>query len=217
MLALNEFPAEVSKPTYGDEMHGDERVPLVSVYLTIGVGALDLELIKRGLCDALFEKVSENDSRAFVGPYARRFPTMNPVRLEDEFPGYRLTVHGDLADVTQTWADVEVAKIEIDPKEGGGASVKFRAQMRGERLEPWVALMHREVNVTLEPPKPIPLPEGHPDAADDGEATGALPGTEPDDDPFAGSDLARGAEAQPEPIAKRGRRARAEPAATAAD
>lgn len=187
MIAFTEYPAAFTKPVYGEEMHGDEAKPLVSIYIEATVNADVLESIKPGLRDALFKRPAVNDSERLVDGQAvaliRRFTTLEPARLTDDWPGYTMTVHGDLVDAPRTWADVELGKLSIDAQDGGTAKLKVRAQMRGEGLEFWVGMMNRSVSITLEPPKAEPLPDGHPDAQADVE----------DDDPFSGSDLARGA------------------------
>src|SRR5689334_12526563 len=99
MLRLEQYPAAFAKPTYGEEMHGDEAKPLVSIYVDFTVHADVLEAIKPGLRDALFVRPALNDSArvgddGVVHDLVRRFLSMEPLRLTDEWPGYTLTILG---------------------------------------------------------------------------------------------------------------------------
>lgn len=201
MLSFDQYPADFGKPTYSEEMHGNEAKPLVTVYAEAVVHADVLEGIRPGLRDALFTRPALNDSARLgdngaVNDLVRRFTTMEPLCLTDEWPGYSLTVHGDLIDSAKEWSDVELGKLSIKPQDGGTARLKIRMQMRGEGLEWWVSMMNSAASITLEPPKAVPLPEGHPDArADDEGGQEQLPigeGAPPEDDQFAGTDLATG-------------------------
>lgn len=190
-LALTEKECHISKPTYGEENHGEDTAPLVSVYLSTTVGPTTLEDIARGLLGALFVPVEPNDSRAADGPYARRVSFLQPVKIDHDIKGYSIKVHGDLVDEHAHFDDVEVGKYTVEPKDGGTSEVKFRIQMRKGDLARWVELMNRDLAITLTPPKAEPLPAEHPDAQAD-EHQEQLPigeGNAPNVDPFSGANL----------------------------
>lgn len=184
MLTYTEYPADCSKPTYGEEHHGNEVVKNVSVYLTTSVGADALEAIKPGLRDALFVRPAINDSARIgedgeVHELVRRFTSMDAIKFDDDYPGCALTLHkSELFDEDAEWADVEIGKFSVEPKDGGTAIVRFRAQMRHD-LAPWVEMYGRTVRITLTPPPDKPLPAEHADA----------PGDDPTSDIFANTDI----------------------------
>lgn len=196
MLNLQSQECQISHVNFRTEKHGDDDVTAVDLKLSANMPPSVLEQLVPGLADALFQPA--NSSGAMKGEKALRFPDLvNVFRLQAEIPGYALAIEWGMSGKLIQFGDVELGKIAVELIDGGAVTLTFRVQIAGDpaELAQLVPMLNLSLPVTLTPPAAEPLPKEHPDHPDHAKPKSPKAVTKDakgeDDDPFAGSDLAR--------------------------
>jgi hypothetical protein len=201
MFTLANKSAFLSSANPRAEIHGEERKPAMDLKFKIESSNDILDSFDSKLKAAFFERDAEprdllpEEQGAMRG---LKFNQIKSIKWESDLPGYELHIHWGVSGVEDIkLSDIQVDNFEFSMKDGGTVFTSFRVQAHPEanvagRL---CELIQREIEISLVPPtaKQSDLVEKaqKPKKKTAAEKAGG------DDDPFAGSDLARGAENGP--------------------
>lgn len=198
MLNLQSQECKIEHVNFRTEKHGEDDVTAVDLKLSANMPPSILEQLVPGMAETFFKQ--SNSSGAMKGEKALRFPDLvNSFKVNSDIPGYKFAAEWGMAGPLVEFSDVELGKINLDLIDGGAVTLTFRLQVSGdpEELARLVPLLNLSLPVTLTPPAEVPLPKDHPDAKANGNGKSTA---KADEDPFAGSDLARN---PPESLKKR--------------
>jgi hypothetical protein len=227
MLNLVSQDCKVEHVNFRTEKHGDEDVTAVDLKLGASLPPSILDQIAPEMREHFFKPA--NSSGAMKGEYALRCPNIeNSFDVIGDWPGYKITIEWGMTGSLVEFGDCKLGKMKIGLIDGGAVALALRVQVSGkpEELARLVPLLNLTLPVTLTPPPAPELPDEHPDsrkrqngapkkngngkAAKNGgtEQPPIGEGGAPNDDQFAGTDLASdAAKSELEKAEKRGRTA----------
>lgn len=181
------------------EHHGDQEVPAVDVKIEMILPNSILTEFSRYLLNAMFSEdeymtaagQTQLDGLEPLSQYPHvRFPNLQPLRLNDEFIGYRLQIlHGIEDDIYVDINGCEVKGFMADCKEGGYIVLTFRvtkSDVDELNLGRLGVLTGHDVRMRLLAPVALEddPEDGEPvDPAEPDEVP--IPGDDPGPDPFA--------------------------------
>lgn len=204
MFQLQKVKARFVSVTPLAEKHGQKRSPACSIGVEVVRNNLILDEFDKGLRTAFYEKadaaaqkkpqgeldVSDED---LDGLTALKFPWFGQsIKHDQVFSGYSLVLHVGISE--KSWITLDSTKVDnfdFALKEGGSVAMKFRVLAHPNDREQGKIdhLLQQDVTISLLAPL---TEETLFDKSPDTTPAGAAP--EPaDDDPLAGSDLARDA------------------------
>ncbi|KKJ05879.1 hypothetical protein XF14_16400 [Burkholderia gladioli] len=194
------------------EFKGDKREHACSVKFEYRTDNSILDVFDKSMLRAFYEKdsgkakVSDDGQgelslpRADVALTARKLLGISmPLKFKKDLPGYELVYHCGASDASKIkLIEVMLSDFQLDLQEGGGVLVIFSAYSKpGADVQGRIDHMAQtEIEVSLTPPS-----EKQPDLADKASKPAKKTAAEKAggaDDPFAGSDLAQGAEHGPQ-------------------
>lgn len=160
MFNLENHPAKIASFNPRAEKHGDENVIAgdLKFEVTCGNGALDHfdKALRKMLCrkPASGEQsdlpLSDTD-----GLTQRKLPHLAPLKWDEDFPGYTLSITTGLAlDEALKLSDVELSGFVFEALDGGSVSITFRASFHpdGRTSGKLCQLIQETVDITLTPP-----------------------------------------------------------------
>jgi hypothetical protein len=161
-MHLDKHEASITNVNVRREKHGKEGKLGLDISLSLQTGNATLDLIQKGLKEALYKKADKGQQMDLVeganGLVALKFPHLEPIKLDIEYTGFEVILHGNL-DATEgetPLVDVKLKDFTIKPIEGGSALITFKAQLQAdldelsEVVDWW---MVESVRLTLTPPK----------------------------------------------------------------
>lgn len=165
MFNLSKSNAKITNLNLRAEKHGDQNQPACDIKVAVDLPAERLDDISPGLCESLFRRPGAGDQLPLVevgkkpepGFTALKHPGLEPVKVNQKFPGYELTVHAPEQDEDATFfAGAEVKSFTITAREGGTATVVFSVGVQVDEediaaLLPY--LRDPDAVLTLVPPK----------------------------------------------------------------
>lgn len=160
MLHLQNHPALCAGYNNRAENHGGDPVPAGDLSLSWNMESAKLEEFETGLQAAFFRKPhgTVGDQVALIGDgYTEvRFPRLEPIRLSEKYPGYRLELGGALGlEEPLVLIDVTLKDLVFRPLEGGSVEVSCKAQVHPEDESEAGALcfsVKKSVSLSLIPP-----------------------------------------------------------------
>ncbi len=130
MFNLDKHDAKITSVNPRREKHGKEGKPGFDVKFSIQTSNTTLDMLQKGLKEALYRKVSKGEQLdAFQGSgdlVALRFPLMEPVKIDMELTGCEVAITGGLDASPETLlVDVKIDDFTIKAIEGGSAAISF--------------------------------------------------------------------------------------------
>lgn len=160
-MQLDKHEAKITHVSIRREKHGKEGKLGLDISLAILTQSATLDMLQKGLKSALFRKAVKDEQidafEAQDGLVALKFPQLEPIKLDLEYSGFEVILHGNL-DATEGQTpliDVKLKDFTIKPIEGGSAQITFKAQLQAdleelsEVVDWW---MVESVRLTLTPP-----------------------------------------------------------------
>lgn len=163
MFELKKHPAKIANFNPRAEKHGDENVPAGDITVETRAHFSILDSFDPSYRTFLFRKADKGgDQQPLLKDdelIAVAKPRLQPLRLDEEFPGYTLKIESGL-DIGKPLQlkDVELSNFKIEPMEGGSVAIKFTASAHPDSDVAGLlcALIQNEVDITLIPPKATP-------------------------------------------------------------
>ncbi|MET3631608.1 hypothetical protein [Burkholderia sp. 572] len=207
MFEIDRALVKVRSVTNVPEFKGEKREHACSVKYELQTDNTVLDVLEPGLRKAFYEKdtgkAKVNDDgqselslpRQDLDLTQRRLPLVHmPLKLKKDFAGYRLVYHCGATEASEIkLGEVQLSDFSVDLQPGGTVLVMFSSYSKpGADVQGRIDHMAQtEVEITLLPPE-----EKQTDlVGKDGKNTKKTAAEKAGDDPFAGSDLARGAQA----------------------
>ena len=161
-MQLDKHEAKITHASIRREKHGKEGKLGLDISFQILTQSATLDMLQKGLKAALFRKAVKDEQidafEAQDGLVALKFPHLEPIKLDLEYSGFEVILHGNL-DATEgetPLIDVKLKDFTIKPIEGGSAQITFKAQLQAdldelsEVVDWW---MVESVRLTLTPPQ----------------------------------------------------------------
>jgi hypothetical protein len=168
-MQLDKHEANITNVNVRREKHGKEGKLGLDISLALQTSNGTLDHLQKGLKEALYKKADKGQQMDLVeganGLVALKFPHLEPIKLDIEYTGFEVLIHGNL-DATETETaliDVKLKDFTIKPIEGGSAQISFKAQLQAdldelsEVVDWW---MVESIRLTLTPPKAQQLAPG---------------------------------------------------------
>jgi hypothetical protein len=163
MFRLEKQQALLSNFNPRAEKHGQENVPAGDLKIAVTCHNSVLEEFAPHLRELLFCHPSEagpaaglrlpvDDDKRYT---ALRFPKIGPLKLDEAFPGYSLSIAGGMGlRKPLELDDVELDGFTFEPQEGGSVTVSFRAKCHPDDREAGrlCAMIQEAIVLTLTPP-----------------------------------------------------------------
>jgi hypothetical protein len=159
MFHLTSALAKIANFNPRAEKHGDDNKLAADIKCELTIGASVLEHFDSHLRDALYRAVKSGEQPDLIDGDAAliavKFPRLEPVRWDEEWPGYRLEIGGELEHSDPlVLIDVTLKKFTFKPLEGGSVSISFNAICHPEPDEAGelCSLIQETVLLSLIPP-----------------------------------------------------------------
>jgi hypothetical protein len=161
MLSLTDHKAaKLANVNIRAEKDGDDPVLAIDLALQIDLAAERVDDIVPGLHAFLYDGAAVPAQGQIPGTERAtelRFPSLGPLTLDKDLPGFALTVameHGIGDPTSVDLEDVELGKFKIAAKTGGTVLLTCRAQARPneEQLATLATMLEQAVTLTLTPP-----------------------------------------------------------------
>lgn len=162
---FDKHEATVSHVSIRREKHGREGKLGLDISLAVQTGNGSLDMLQKGLKEALYRKATKGEQLDLVegsdGLVALKFPQLEPLKLDIDFTGYEVELHGNLdTNIDPTvLVDVKLKDFTVKPIEGGSAQITFKAQLQAEPDELSEVVdwwMNESIRLTLTPPSKQP-------------------------------------------------------------
>jgi len=159
-FALQNHQAKIASFNPRAEKHGDENVPAGDIKFEVKAHSSVLDLFDPSYRTFLFRKADlageqqpllEGDKLTALAK-----PKLKPLSLEEDFPGYTLTIGSGLEAIEPlVLSDVELSSFKFEPIEGGSVGITFSATVHGDADDfgEICQQIQNLVDITLEPPK----------------------------------------------------------------
>lgn len=148
------------------EKHGDENVPAGDIKFTTTGHSSMLDAFNRGLRPLLYRKADlVGEQQALLEGddlTALAMPNLKPLRLDEDYPGYRLEISEGLEFSRPiVMDDVELSGFVFEPAEGGSVKISFRAACHpDEEISGALCqLIQESPYITLVPPAAVSAPQ----------------------------------------------------------
>lgn len=161
-MRLDKHEASITNVNVRREKHGKEGKLGLDISLSLQTTNTTLDMLQNGLKEALYKRADAGQQMDIIegadGLVALKFPHLEPIKLDLEYSGFEVILHGNL-DATEgetPLIDVKLKDFTIKPIEGGSAQITFKAQLQAdpeelsEVVDWW---MVESVRLTLTPPK----------------------------------------------------------------
>lgn len=160
-FALSKHQAKIASFNPRAEKHGDENVPAGDIKFEVKAHSSVLDLFDKSYRKFLYRKAAVGEQPGLplsdgddLTQLAK--PNLKPLRLDEDFPGYTLTLHTGL-DMSEPWEfdDVELSNFTFEAIEGGSVAITFNATVHGdaESFGEICQQIQNVVDIGLEPPK----------------------------------------------------------------
>lgn len=131
MFELEQAHAFIANVNPRAEKHGDENVLATDIKIEVTLGNACLDEFDGALRAALYREVRAGEQQDLIGDNAFgavRFPRIDAVKWDEEFPGYSITIESEmgLGDPIELDA-VTLKKFAFAPMEGGSVAITFNA------------------------------------------------------------------------------------------
>lgn len=169
----------VASVTNRTEVHGEERVPAVSIGLELEAANTLLDIIDPKIREALYKAADDQEDLPGVekSTPVLRCNSFERHTLPTSCEGWTLQVDDGIDDtVPMTFGGVKVDKFSVEAKQGGTIVLRFRAgtsDVDADKLGKLAMHNGQSIWITLTAPKPgeeprksAPVDEGEPDATD---------------------------------------------------
>jgi hypothetical protein len=159
-FTLKKQQAKISSFNPRAEKHGDENVPAGDIKFEVKAHSSVLDTFDPSYRPFLFRKADlvgeqqpllEGDKLTALSK-----PNLKPLSLDEDFPGYTLTIGSGLDSIEPlVLTDVELSSFKFEAIEGGSVSITFNATVHGD-ADDFGAIcqqIQNLVDITLDPPK----------------------------------------------------------------
>lgn len=141
------------------EKHGEDNKLAADIKVQLTAGNSVLDSFHKDLKKALYRKAAAGEQQDLIdgadGLVAVKFPRIDALRWDEEFPGYEVEIHSTLGlSEPLTITDVTLKKFVFEPLEGGSVAMAFNVVFHPDTEEAGAlcALIQEEVELTLIPP-----------------------------------------------------------------
>jgi hypothetical protein len=188
MFQLFEHKAKVLNHNTCMERHGEAFVLRSDLKLQVTCSAYDLEDFGHGLRNLLYRARHDGDKPApqqgellgatLADGSALRFPQLEPLSWDEEFPGYEAVITKGMGLAESIRLDkVTLASFVMEPLDGGSVRLTFRATSHPSTLTSGEldGVQQKEIELSLLPPKPEKIDEQTSMDLDDDSAAPVAP------------------------------------------
>jgi len=141
------------------EKHGDENVKAGDLKIECTMHSSVLDCFDKGIRKLLYRKPASGEQTDLPlgddGLTARKLPRLAPLKWDEDFPGYELSIVTGLAvDEVLKLDDVELSNFVFEAMDGGSVAITFRASAYpdGRTSGKLCQLVQETVEITLIPP-----------------------------------------------------------------
>lgn len=141
------------------EKHGDENVKAGDLKIECTMHSSVLDCFDKSLRKLLYRKPASGEQTDLPlgddGLTARKLPRLAPLKWDEDFPGYDLSIVTGLAvDEILILKDVELSNFVFEAMDGGSVAITFRASFHpdGRASGKLCQLVQETVEITLQPP-----------------------------------------------------------------
>jgi hypothetical protein len=159
MFTLHKQQAKIAGYNPRAEKHGEKNVPAGDVKFEVSAHASALTAFGPDYVPFLFRLAdAPNDQPSLVpGDNLTELakPLLKPLRLDEDFPGYRLVIENGLASGKPLiLTEAELSGFAFEAKQGGTVTITFSATVHPDAKEAGKLcdLIQDTVELTLEPP-----------------------------------------------------------------
>lgn len=160
MFSLENQQAKIASFNPRAEKHGDENVPSGDLKLECTLSNAVLDHFDKGLRKMLYRKPASGEQSDLPlsdtdGLTARKLPHLAPLRWDEDFPGYTLSIDSGLGVKDPlVLDDVELSNFAFEALDGGSVNVTFRASFHPEPEQSGAlcSMIQETVEITLTPP-----------------------------------------------------------------
>lgn len=161
MFSLETHQAKIASYNPRAEKHGDENVPSGDLKIEVTCANSVLDHFDKSLRKMLYRKPASGEQTDLPlsnhdGLTQRKFPHLSPLKLDEDFPGYALSIDSGLGikDALEL-ADVELSNFVFEALDGGSVAITFRASFHPEPEESGAlcSMIQETVEITLTPPE----------------------------------------------------------------
>lgn len=160
MFSLDNHRAKIASFNPRVEKHGDENVPSGDLKFEVTCANAMLDHFDKALRKMLYRKPGAGEQTELTlndhdGLTQRKLPHLAPLKWDEDFPGYELSITTGLAlDESLDLSDVELSGFVFQALDGGSVSITFRASFHpdGRTSGKLCQLIQETVEITLTPP-----------------------------------------------------------------
>lgn len=141
------------------EKHGDENVKAGDLKIECTMHSSVLDCFDKSLRKLLYRKPASGEQTDLPlgddGLTLRKLPRLAPLKWDEDFPGYKLSIVTGLAlDESLELEDVELSNFVFEALDGGSVAITFRASFHpdGRASGKLCQLVQETVEITLTPP-----------------------------------------------------------------
>jgi hypothetical protein len=160
MFSLENQQAKIASFNPRAEKHGDENVPSGDLKLEVTCANSVLDHFDKALRKMLYRKPGAGEQTDLPlndhdGLTARKFPHLSPLKWDEDFPGYTLSIDSGFGiKDALVLEDVELSNFAFEALDGGSVNVTFRASFHPEPDQSGAlcSMIQETVEITLTPP-----------------------------------------------------------------
>lgn len=158
MFQLDKAQAKIANVNPRAEKHGEDNKLAADIKVELQAHNSMLDSFDKLLRPALFRKPGKGEQQDLIdkdGLTAVKFPRIEALVWDEEFPGYEIEIGSGLGLSEPLFlADVTVKKFRFEPIEGGSVIVTFNVICHPDTEEIGLlcSLIQSEAEVTLTPP-----------------------------------------------------------------
>lgn len=162
MFELNKQQAKLESLNVRAEKHGEDNVPAADLKLRVNLANAALDHFDKRLRKTLYRKPSGAGEQTDLpleqtdGLTALTFKHLAPLRWDEDFPGYSLSIDSGLGikDPIEL-EEVELSSFVFEALEGGSVAITFRASCHPDAEEAGAlyTMIQEDVEITLVPPR----------------------------------------------------------------
>jgi len=159
MFSLENQSVKIAHFNARSEKHVDENVKAGDLKIECTAHSSVLDCFDKGLRKLLYRKPTAGEQTDLPlgddGLTARKLPRLAPLKWDEDFPGYKLSITTGLAlDEVLTLDDVELSNFVFEALDGGSVSITFRASSYpdGRTAGKLFQLIQETVDISLTPP-----------------------------------------------------------------
>lgn len=161
MFGLEKQQAKIVSFNPRAEKHGDENVTAGDLKIECTAHSSVLDHFDKALRKLLYRKPSSGEQSELSlgesdGLTQRKLPRLAPLRWDEDFPGYSLSIDSGLGikDPIEL-EEVELSSFVFEALEGGSVAITFRASCHPDAEEAGAlyTMIQEDVEITLVPPR----------------------------------------------------------------